>query len=69
MLGKLWTIPAIGVLLPDWSKMSRLSLKGFGISGRSILLIGYGALEKELVAEISKHGGLVVGILEDRQEC
>ena len=49
--------------------MSRLSLKGLGISGRRILLIGYGALEKELSAEISKHGGLVVGILEDQQEC
>ena len=49
--------------------MSRLSLKGLDISGRRILLVGYGALEKELSAEISKHGGFVVGILEDQQEC
>jgi hypothetical protein len=49
--------------------MSRLSLKGLGISGQRILLVGYGVLEKELSAEILKHGGFVVGILEDQQEC
>ena len=49
--------------------MSRLSLKGLGVSGQRILLIWYGVLGKELSTEISKHGGLVVGILEDQQEC
>jgi FlaA1/EpsC-like NDP-sugar epimerase len=45
--------------------MSRISLKGVGIAGQRVLLVGYGVIGKELSEEITSNGGLIVALIED----
>jgi FlaA1/EpsC-like NDP-sugar epimerase len=44
-------------------------LKGVGIPGQRVLLVGYGVIGKELCEEISNNGGLIVALIEDKQDA